>query len=279
MNSMVDALGPGNGGLLKAVLKAADGAQADIYLHGGHVTSWIPAGGDERLFLSRMSEFSSTSSIRGGVPIIFPQFAAEGPLPRHGFARRMNWELVRVEDNCAELCLRDNEATRAIWPVNFLANLVVTIGGAVLKMEFAVTNTGNQPLNFTGALHTYLRVTNIDRVILEGLADMTYQDNVLGRQKFVQMERDLRIQGEMERLYFDVKQPLILSEPPHALSIKMKGFKDVMVWNPGAERSAALPDMLPDDYRHMLCVEAAQVSKAVELAPGETWHAAQILEA
>jgi glucose-6-phosphate 1-epimerase len=52
-----------------------------------------------------------------------------------------------------------------------------------------------------------------------------------------------------------------------------------MVWNPGAERSAALPDMLPDDYRHMLCVEAAQVSKAVELAPGETWHGAQILEA
>ena len=279
MNSMVDALGPGNGGLLKAVLKAADGAQADIYLHGGHVTSWIPAGGDERLFLSRMSEFSSTSSIRGGVPIIFPQFAAEGPLPRHGFARRMNWELARVEDNCAELCLRDNEATRAIWPVNFLTNLVVTIGGAVLKMEFAVTNTGSQPLSFTGALHTYLRVMNIDRVTLEGLADMTYQDNVLGRQKFVQMERDLRIQGEMERLYFDVKQPLILSEPPHALSIKMKGFKDVMVWNPGAERSAALPDMLPDDYRHMLCVEAAQVSKAVELAPGETWHAAQILEA
>ena len=279
MNSTVAALGPGNGGLLKAALKAADGAQADIYLHGGHVTSWIPAGGDERLFLSRMSEFSSTSSIRGGVPIIFPQFAAEGPLPRHGFARRMNWELVRVEEGCAELCLRDSEATRAIWPVNFLANLVVTIGGAVLKMEFVVTNTGSQPLSFTGALHTYLRVTNIDRVTLEGLADVTYQDNVLGRQKFVQMERDLRIQGEMERLYFDVKQPLILSEPPQALSIKMKGFKNVMVWNPGAERSAALPDMLPDDYRHMLCVEAAQVSKAVELAPGETWHGAQILEA
>jgi len=279
MNSTVAALGPGNGGLLKAALKAADGAQADIYLHGGHVTSWIPAGGDERLFLSRMSEFSSTSSIRGGVPIIFPQFAAEGPLPRHGFARRMNWELVRVEEGCAELCLRDSEATRAIWPVNFLANLVVTIGGAVLKMEFVVTNTGSQPLSFTGALHTYLRVTNIDRVTLEGLADVTYQDNVLGRQKFVQMERDLRIQGEMERLYFDVKQPLILSEPPQALSIKMKGFKNVMVWNPGAERSAALPDMLPDDYRHMLCVEAAQVSKAVELAPGETWYGAQILEA
>jgi len=278
MNSTVAALGPGNGGLLKAALKAADGAQADIYLHGGHVTSWITAGGDERLFLSRMSEFSSTSSIRGGVPVIFPQFAAEGPLPRHGFARRMNWELVRAEEGCAELCLHDNEATRAIWPVNFLANLVVTIGGAVLKMEFAVTNTGSQPFSFTGALHTYLRVTNIDRVTLEGLADVTYQDNVLGRQKFVQMERDLRIQGEMERLYFDVKQPLILSEPPQALSIKMKGFKDVMVWNPGAERSAALPDMLPDDYRHMLCVEAAQVSKAVELAPGETWRGAQILE-
>ena len=65
-----------------------------VYLHGAHVTSWKPARDhDERLFLSERSEFRAGTAIRGGIPVIFPQFAAEGPLPRHGFARTSEWTL------------------------------------------------------------------------------------------------------------------------------------------------------------------------------------------
>ena len=67
---------PGAGGLPKIVLEAPDGARAELYLHGAHVTAWTPAGaGDERLFLSAASEFRADAAIRGGVPVIFPQFA------------------------------------------------------------------------------------------------------------------------------------------------------------------------------------------------------------
>ena len=64
-----------------------------IYLHGAHVTSWVPAGGDERLFLSQKSEFRPGAAIRGGVPVIFPQFGGLGTLPKHGFARTLPWDL------------------------------------------------------------------------------------------------------------------------------------------------------------------------------------------
>ena len=92
----------------------------DVYLHGAHVTSWKPARDhDERLFLSERSEFRAGAAIRGGIPVIFPQFAAEGPLPRHGFARTSEWTLDEVSakagDAVASLSLRDSAETRAIW--------------------------------------------------------------------------------------------------------------------------------------------------------------------
>src|SRR5688572_25010680 len=88
----------GAGGLPKIVVEAPDGARAELYLHGAHVTSWRPAGaGGERLFLSAASEFRTDAAIRGGVPVIFPQFAGRGPLPKHGFARTAEWTLVGVE--------------------------------------------------------------------------------------------------------------------------------------------------------------------------------------
>src|SRR5436305_1852990 len=84
----------GEGGLPKLILVAPDGARAEIYLHGAHVTSWIPAGDGERLFLSASSAFRPGAAIRGGVPVVFPQFSDRGPLPKHGFARTSEWELV-----------------------------------------------------------------------------------------------------------------------------------------------------------------------------------------
>src|SRR3954463_8096737 len=87
-------------------LRADDGATAEIHHHGAHVTSWRPSpDGDERLYLSGASEYGDGKAIRGGIPIIFPQFATEGPLPRHGFARTTAWSvggLGRASNGMAE---------------------------------------------------------------------------------------------------------------------------------------------------------------------------------
>ncbi len=77
------------------LLQASDGATARIYTQGAHISSWIPSGGKEQLFLSSITGRGEGLAIRGGIPVIFPQFAALGPLPKHGFARTAQWRLLR----------------------------------------------------------------------------------------------------------------------------------------------------------------------------------------
>ena len=84
-------------GLEAIELRAPDGARATLLLHGAHLVSWVPAGADEQLYLSPKSAFATGQAIRGGVPVIFPQFATRGPLQRHGFARGKPWQLVSAE--------------------------------------------------------------------------------------------------------------------------------------------------------------------------------------
>jgi hypothetical protein len=77
---------------------AADGAQLTACAHGGHVLGWTPAGGRPRLWLSPTARCGPGLAIRGGIPVIFPQFAGRGPLPKHGFARDRAWRVETMGD-------------------------------------------------------------------------------------------------------------------------------------------------------------------------------------
>ncbi|MFI4979492.1 MAG: D-hexose-6-phosphate mutarotase [Nevskiales bacterium] len=275
-------LTPGEGGLQHLLLTAADGARAEIYQHGAHITSWVPAGGSERLYLSRKAQFKSGAAIRGGVPVIFPQFAGEGPLPKHGFARGLPWRLVAASQPgqgpaTAVFGLDDDDATRAIWPHSFKAELRVTLGGAALETVLSVENTGKSEISFTAALHTYLRVAEIGAVRLHGLEGLHYRDTAQGGIAAVESVDRLCIEGEVDRIYFNAPARLELSGAPGCLHIESAGFADAVVWNPGSERGAALSDLDQEGYRNFLCVEAAAIGVPVKLAPGARWSGMQKL--
>jgi len=98
-------------------LQTPDGAVALISLFGAQVLSWVPAGGEDRLYLSPDAVFDGATPIRGGVPLCFPQFAGRGPLPKHGFARPRLWEVSNTRAGkdfaLATLRLADDEARKA----------------------------------------------------------------------------------------------------------------------------------------------------------------------
>lgn len=276
---------PGNGGLPKVAIVAADGARAEIYLHGAHVTSWRPAGADgDRLFVSATTPFATGVPIRGGVPVCFPQFADTGPLPMHGLVRTATWRLLRagrLADGRAQALLRieDSEATRALWPHAFALDYEVTAGGDTLDVALQVANPGPVPFAFTGALHTYLRVADIRAVRVRGLEGAHYRDKVLAKDDVVERGAELAIDRFVDRVYHTAPDRIDVLAPDHTFAIRATGFPDTVVWNPDAKKGATIPDLEPDGYRRMLCVEAAAARAPVVVTPGNPWRGTQTLVA
>jgi len=203
----VFAIAEAAGGLPKLTLVAPDGARAEVYLYGAHVVSWVPAGGQERLFLSRASAFRVGVPIRGGVPVVFPQFGTTGPLPLHGLVRLMTWELAAAkavgQGAVATFRLSDTSESRRQWDHAFLAELLVAIGGSNLSLTLAVTNTGTGPFDFTAAFHTYLAVADISATTVTGLVGLRYRDAAAGGIEVREDSPQVGFSGEVNRIYFD----------------------------------------------------------------------------
>jgi glucose-6-phosphate 1-epimerase len=261
-------------------LQSPDGASATVLLHGGQLLSWATPDGREQIYLSDRAVFADGTAVRGGVPVIFPQFGPQGPLPRHGFARDRRWQVLQQhtgrDDAMAVLGLADSEATRALWPHPFELELTLRVSGNRLDMELAVINTGEAPLSFTAALHTYLRVKQASNCTLTGLHRLRYIDQARGTEQIDNRE-EVQPEGELDRIYFNARRPVMLEDGNRHLMVHSEGFTDVVTWNPGAEKCAQLSDMPPDGWRHMLCVEAAVIGTPVQLPAGEEWVGRQSL--
>ena len=268
-------------------LTASGGARAVVLPQGAQVVSWTPADGEERLFLSQHPS-GGPGGLRGGVPVIFPQFGGFGSLPFHGFARGLLWDLLAAASHpddgrphgpgdgeaMAEFALRDSEATRAVWPHAFRATLTVHAGGPRLRVALGVTNTGAQPFSFTAALHTYIRVADLAQTTLEGLAGLRYFDHQNGDVMRMESESRVGFSGPVDRIYYGVPGAIVAHEPGRQLRIEAAGFADAVVWTPW---TGAVKNLESDGYRHFVCVEAAAVQTPITLAPGGRWRGEQTL--
>jgi len=248
-------------GLDALFLSLPNGDSLTVALHGAHVLSWV-SGGAERLYLSPDARLDGVAAIRGGVPVCFPQFNQRGPLVKHGFARLLPWraDAPSIGANRIRLTLRltASEHTRRQWPHDFEAALTVDLCPGRLGLALCVHNVGADPLSFTGALHSYFRVGDIEIAWLGGLAER------------------LQVRGEHDRVYASSSQPLLLQGGASPLRIEQSAeWAHTVVWNPGPALSVSMPDLPDDGYRHMLCIEAAQVFDPVTLPSGAAWQGSQ----
>jgi len=270
----------GNGGLIVARVNTP-ACTAEIYLHGAHLTAWQPAGHAPALFLSERSEFAAGKAIRGGVPVIFPWFGArtatpESPRtdgPSHGFARTSLWQVAFAalagDDLHLTLTLAPNEASRALGFDQFQLAYEFVLG-AELRMRLTVANQAETPLHFEEAFHTYLAAGDATRVQIRGLVDTEFLDKTDGFQRKRQTEEVLTLTKETDRPYLNTAATVTLDDPTlkRRITVAKANSLTTVVWNPWVEVSAKLPDMDPNGWRRMTCIETANaVENAITLAP------------
>jgi glucose-6-phosphate 1-epimerase len=251
-----------------------------VALQGAHVLSWVSQG-RERLFLSPDNLWDGRSAIRGGVPVCFPQFNQRGTLPKHGFARNMAWKIddaAQAGEAVAthlDFTLSTNADTLALWQQAFVAQLRVTLAPGQLTLTLTVNNTEAQnDLLFTGALHSYFAVDDIDLTELRGLGGRPEWDAVTDVHGVA--DDVLYFDGEFDRVYTRgenaAAKPLYLQDGSTILQIEQSpSWAESVVWNPGESKCAALADMPAQGFARMLCVEAAQVFEPISIPAGGQW--------
>jgi glucose-6-phosphate 1-epimerase len=269
-------------------LISPDGAQLTVCAHGGHVLGWTPAGGQPRLWLSPAAECGPGLAIRGGIPVIFPQFAGRGPLPKHGLARNRGWQVEESADGTAEgsrdsaavwrATLTDDAATREIWPFGFELSLTARAAGDRLDITLTARNTGNEAWTFTAALHTYLAVGDPGAAI-HGLSGRLAEDNAAaGRAVTLAPDGEpLRATTGRDVAVIGSGGPVTLEDPALGrLVMSTEGFGDLVVWNPGPGHG--LSDVPDGDERNFVCIEAAQLNGTL-VKPTSSWEGRQTLRA
>ena len=256
------------GGLTRAVI-STPAVEGEIYLQGAHITRWTPRGTQPVLFVSSRSMFAAGKPIRGGIPVIFPWFGPRSdgqPGPMHGVARISEWTVESTE-------LRPDGTVLIVFALSTgEAALRFRVSmGAQLEMELEVRNSGQQALTFEEGLHTYFAVADISQVAISGLAGSTYIDKTDGFQRKVTGGEPLRIARETDQVHVNTAAACIIDDPAskRRIIIEKSGSDTTVVWNPWIAKAASLPDMAPDDWKEMVCVETVNAAEnAVHLEPG-----------
>lgn len=265
----------GLGGLTRVTVRTP-ACEADVYLHGAHVTHFQPAGHHPVLFLSANSEFIAAKPIRGGVPVIFPWFgphSSDAHAPMHGLARLREWDVenVRSDGENVTLILRlASDGAPNGWPELCSLRYEITMGSS-LRLALRVENGAADTLLFEEALHTYFAVGDARQIEIEGLRDTIFLDKTDNFAQKTQLERQLRLEAETDRVYTETAATCIIHDEANArrIVVAKQNSNNTVVWNPWIAKAAAMTDFGDNEWPSMVCVETCNVGAgAVQLAPG-----------
>lgn len=268
----------GKGGLQMIEINTTKSSSV-ISTHGAHALSFIPKGEKDLFWMSEATFFEKGKAIRGGIPICFPWFGphlTDKTKPQHGFARLSEWSVDEVQESDTDsisitLSLTETESSLAYWPHPFKAQAKFIIG-ETFELHLKVTNTGSTAFEYSDALHTYFNISNISSITIEGLQNESYYEG-FGTELKKQTDEQLIFTGETNRRYVTHAGDVLINDPGYhrKISVKKKGSRVSVVWNPAEATAKTMTDIHHDGYKTFVCVEPANAYPGIDmitLAPG-----------
>lgn len=248
--------------------------KARIFLQGAQIDFFQPAGKKPLLWVSDADDYQPGSGIRGGIPVCWPWFGmSDTPdWPQHGFARTRLWALESVKMNNQAVDLRFtlaiSEADKLYWPHDTQVELLFSLTDT-LKVTLKNTNHADYPVSFTQALHTYFPIGDISQLKAAGFSDSQYIE--FGDGPYKQPSDEVIFDRETDRVYTQLSPLQTLHTADGVIEVGRENSQSAVLWNPWIEKSQRLSRFNSDDYKTMVCLEAANVLEdKVTLAPGDS---------
>ena len=251
-------------------------ATFSISLWGAQAISFKPKhDGRERLFKSNKIVLDGSRSLRAGIPVCWPWFAQREGFQKHGLVRMCPWQVLSASDSesYTEIVLSPIEIKGEGFDGDADVTLTVRVGKE-LSVTLRTKNTGSDEFEFCAALHTYFSVDDINTVELKGLSG-TYSDKTRDW-AMLETPEPYRFTEETDRIHLNPVKEVTIVQPASETGVVSVGHDSVVVWNPWLEVSTELPDMGPEGYLSMLCVETA-VTQGKTLQPEESHSLTQVI--
>jgi len=293
----------------RTLTHSASGASCQVHDFGACLLSYKTGGANGRdcIFLSRDAKLDGSKAVRGGIPLVFPQFGQpDKSMPQHGFLRTNFWKAddTSAYDNSEgagityKLDLKDVKSSRGgVWgedtEYDCCFAYIVKIDAKKITTTLEIKNTGSKSFPFQTLLHSYYFVDGnaaLDgsKCYVKGLEGYLVDDKVSGGQ-YTCGSDPIVIEGLTDRVYspvagkdtVDVTVGVGEGKFIKISSSATCGDKNVpvscVVWNPNKEKVAGMSDFGDDQYHDMICVEPG-ILNVVTLEAGMSASLSQTTE-
>ena len=248
---------------------------AQISLYAGQVLSYKPTGERELFWLSKDSLFESGKAIRGGIPLCWPWFGendkqtTQQKAGNHGFARQVTWQLTAIsaDETAVYLSLTfQGENQHPLWPYKCQLQQDFILGKE-FKQSLIMTNLANEPVEYTGALHSYFYVSNPEHVVIDTLEGIAFDDKLTGlKQNITPLSN---CQGPIDRIYHSGKM-MVLHDKAWQREVEIdSNTSQWVLWNPGTQTANAMADIHTGGEQEFVCLEAAN-TRWQQIKAGQT---------
>jgi glucose-6-phosphate 1-epimerase len=250
----------------------------EYFMHdkkGAQVLHAALESGLELLYLSPLVDVYPDNPIRGGIPLMFPQFGDSGPLRKHGFVRDLQWNLIAETQDAGGKNLSyvlDIKATDfPEWPLDAALKFDVRLSLQMLSIGLSVQNTGAQAFTFTGGFHPYFAISSRKDIMVNGLEGLPFKDSFPGDNAY-----ELNTDGLVERQYMG-NADIRFYNGSHWLKITASGFDSWMVWNPGSVGATKISDLPDEDWDRFICIEPIILAEPKTLSPGDAFNGEMVV--
>ena len=248
-----------------------------------------------------------SKSIRGGVPVCFPQFGHvhDKISPQHGWARLQKWTLLESTERSVTMTITSAENQKpgrpdgGMWPANegcpYRARLTLTVSltdlGA-LSYVMKIKNESSVTMPYQMLFHNYFSVhAEAEDFGVSGLSGYEVINTQprgregMGMDYGTQGEGKIVVDGEVDRI-FHGKGPVLASiargggEGEISVEVTAEPAKNVscVVWNPYVEKAKGMGDFDDDGWKGMICVEPGLIDGLQMLVGGEEQILKQVIK-